>query len=47
VKVAEGIDVEDVGEAGGEAEVLQEAREHVPWVALERVEVNDTRERGK
>ena len=34
VQVAEGIYVQDVHEAWGEAEVGYEACEHVPWVIL-------------
>lgn len=36
VQVAEGVDVEDVGEAWRQAQVLEETGEHVPWVALNR-----------
>lgn len=34
MQVAEGIHVENVGEAGGKAEVLEETREHVPGITL-------------
>ena len=34
MQVAEGIDVEHICEAGCETKVLEEAREHVPRIAL-------------
>lgn len=34
MQVAKRIHVEHVGETGGQAEILEETREHMPWVTL-------------
>ena len=40
MQIAEGVDVQHVGEAGGKHEVLQKAGEHMPGVALGREDVS-------
>ena len=35
VQVTEGVDIQNIGETGSQAQVLEETREHVPRVALE------------
>lgn len=37
MQVAECVDVEDIGEAGGQTQVLKETREHVPRITLYRL----------
>jgi hypothetical protein len=36
MQIAEGVDVQYIGEAGGETQVLKEAREHMPGIALSK-----------
>lgn len=35
MQITESIDIEDVGKAGSETQVLEKAREHMPRIALE------------
>jgi len=34
MQITEGINIQDVGETGCNQKILQETREHVPWVTL-------------
>jgi hypothetical protein len=47
VQVAEGIDVEDVGEARRNAQILDETGEHVPRVALNGNRLSEKKTLGR